>query len=290
MPLIAASGLRGLVGSGVSVRTPNLQWHDLGVDITDLDAVRLAVDCTPAIAVINFAAFTNVGEAWKQRGDRQGSCYRTNVIGPQNLAIACAASDKYLLHVSTDYVYRGDQKKPYREDDSTGPVEWYGQTKCWGEGEVLTQNSNAAVFRIASPFRADSHHSEDIVRKFVRLLQSGTLPPMFEDTVITPTLIDDFALAVARAVVARPTGIYNVVGATALSPVQLAREVASAYRLDASGIRTGKLAEYLATSNRPYAQYLHLSNEKAEQALGITFSTLPAALAEVRRQQEAQNC
>jgi dTDP-4-dehydrorhamnose reductase len=266
--------------------THDFSWQDLDVNITDAKAVRAALDTTPAKVVVNFAAFTNVGEAWKQRGDLQGTCYRVNVTGAQNLARACAERGKYLVHVSTDYVYPGDRQTPYQEEYPTRPVEWYGQTKAWGEAEVLTHHPDAAVFRIAAPFRADPHQKEDIVRKLVRQLREGTLPPMFSDTVVTPTFIDDFARAVARAVVIRPDGVYNVVGGTALSPARLAEEVAQAYGLDAGAIRTGSLADYLAGSDRPYAQFLNLSNQKAEQKLGITFSTLRAALSEIKCQQE----
>jgi len=283
--IVAACGLRGLVGSRVRTVT-SLRWQSLDADITNLDAVKRALDSTAATAVVNFAAFTNVSDAWKQQGDRQGECYHVNVIGPQHLAQACAERGKYLIHVSTDYVYAGDRQAPYREDDATVPVEWYGQTKAWGEIEVLNNHPEAAVFRIASPFHSEPHRSEDIVRKIVRQLRSGTLPPMFVDTVITPTFVDDFARAVARAAVVRPQGIYNVVGATATSPAQLANEVAAAYDLTGSAIKTGKLADYLARGSRPYAQYLNLSNEKVRQKLGVTFLTLPEALTEVRRQQE----
>jgi dTDP-4-dehydrorhamnose reductase len=287
---IAATGLHGLVGHGIRLATTaSLLWHDLATEITDAEAIDEAIAATNADTIVNYAAFSNVQAAWEQRGDIDGACYRVNVDGAQHVAASCRRHGKFLIHISTDYVYRGDRQEVYTEEDPTGPVEWYGQTKALSEEKVLGVDDRFAVFRIASPFQSSLHpKKEDLVTKIRRQLAEASLPPQFGDHIFHPTWVDDLGRAIINAERDKPSGIYNTVGSSALTPYETALEIATVYGLDPTAIAMGSLQDYLRTSERPYAQYLHLSNEKICRALGMKFADIRTALTIVREQQAVQ--
>ncbi len=177
--LIAATGLAGRVGQGVQHATANeLTWQDLGTSLTESTALDAAIAGAEADTIVNYAAFTDVAAAWEERGDQNGECYRVNTLGAHNIAQSCKQHGKYLIHISTDYVYSGSKPDIYTEEDATGPVEWYGQTKALAEERVLGVDDSFAVFRISSPFKAIRHpNKDDILSKVRRQISGGLLPP-----------------------------------------------------------------------------------------------------------------
>lgn len=286
---IVATGLTGLIGSrlaelmGGEVEWLPLRYED-GFDITSEEKVDTAVGGFDGEAVLHLAAFTDLNAANKEAGDKNGVCYRINVDGTRNMALACQKYGKYLVHVSTDAVLGGDKKTLYTEEDKQNPIEWYGQTKFWAEEEVRSSGPKAAIVRFAYPFRAKFEPKKDFVRKIIGQLRGGEKLMMFEDTVFTPTFIDDIAPALQAILLNKPTGILHVAGSTALSPLSAAKEVARVFDLDQKLIEPQKLDDYLKSGGRPYPRYAGLSNEKLKKELGVSMRTFPDALLEMKQQ------
>lgn len=115
------------------------------LDISDVDAVLALVRETRPQVIINCAAHTNVDACEKQ----WDAAYRINAIGPRNLSIAATEVDAKLIHVSTDYVFRGDGTRPYTEFDEPNPVSAYGKTKLEGERFVREFAKRHFIFRTA---------------------------------------------------------------------------------------------------------------------------------------------
>ncbi|MEU4119416.1 sugar nucleotide-binding protein [Kitasatospora sp. NPDC028055] len=282
---LAGTGLRGLVGDRAAELGGRNRWHQLECDLTDAAAVDRAVAESPAEVVAHFAAFTDLNAAAAQTGDRDGRCYRVNVDGTANLAAACRRHGRYLIHVSTDYVFSGDQEEPYRETDRPDPLDWYSRTKLWAEREVQESGCAFSVLRPSFPFRARYRRKEDLVRKLVGWLAAGRIPPMFEDTLVTPTFVDEFATAVERVAQLRPPdGLFHCAGGSSLSPYDLTVTVARTFGLDAAPAARGRLADYLRDAGRPYPRWLNVSNEHATRVLGVRFSRIEDALATMRDQ------
>ena len=110
-------------------------------DITDAAATERVIE--PGDVVINCAAFTKVDDAEAE----QARAHTVNVEGPAHLARVCARVGARLIHISTDYVFSGAQRRPYEIDDDTGPVNVYGRTKLAGESAVLAALPGAHVVR-----------------------------------------------------------------------------------------------------------------------------------------------
>ena len=293
IPLLM-TGATGLVGSRlVEMFADKYEIfgmdHSVGVDITNIETVESFVADHPASTVVHLAAFTNTNEAFKQNGDKTGSCYRVNVVGTQNIAEVCKAHNIHLIHISTDFVFDGKSSEPYLEENPLSPIEWYGETKAMAEEVVKKSGVSYTIVRIAYPYRATFEPKLDIVKKILAGLRAGTLYPQFTDTIITPTLIDDIARGLDLFVEKKVTGTYHVVGSDSMSPYQLAQAVAKTYGFDPSVVKEGSLTKYLETNPRPFARYARMSNAKFVAFSGLVPMTVALGLAEIKKQQDAQH-
>jgi len=288
MKKILATGATGLVGSrflemyGEKYEIVNLDLTT-GVDITD-KSLESFIQAHPADSLIHLAAFTDANRAFAESGDKNGLCYRVNVVGTENILDICRKQRIHLIHVSTDFVFDGKKTTPYLEDDPVSPIEWYGETKAMAEEIVNGSESSWTIVRLAYPYRASYDLKPDIIKKIRAGLESGKLYPQFTDTLITPTFIDDIAQAFDKIIELKPQGIFHTVGSDSLSPYDLARKVASAYGFDPSVVKEGSLTEYLKTASRPFARTVIMSNVKASQTLGLHFASLDEGLSRVAQQ------
>lgn len=123
----------------------------LKLDITDLSAVREIVKENKVDVIVNCAAYTNVDKA----EDDVELCDLLNNKAVENLAIAAKEVDATLIHISTDYVFKGDKCMPCKEDWETDPQGVYGVTKLAGERSIARVGARHIIFRTAwlySPF------------------------------------------------------------------------------------------------------------------------------------------
>ena len=106
-------------------------------------------------AVVHMAAYTDVNKAFEEKNNKNGLVYKVNVIGTRNIARCCCEFSIPLIHLSTAYVFDGQKKSSYVEDDNVNPIEWYGQTKAYAEEEVVKVLKQYVILRLDQPFRLD---------------------------------------------------------------------------------------------------------------------------------------
>ncbi|MCL4383930.1 sugar nucleotide-binding protein [Patescibacteria group bacterium] len=288
---IIGTGLSGLVGSRFVELFPQHQFHDLsrhsGHDILKPSTLEpVFINHPQASAVIHLAAFTDTRAAWQQRGDKNGFCYQLNVTGTENIVNLCKKYQKYLIYVSTDFVFDGTKNGPYTETDTPHPIEWYGETKLRGEQIVSTKLSDFAIARISFPYRASYDLKKDLIRRIIDDFQYHRLKPFFVDQTITPTFIDDIATGINFLCQEQSTGIFHLVGSSFSSPYDLAREIALLFDFDPREIRRSTLSDYFNSSLpncRPWQKNLSLSNQKIT-SLGVRFSDLNEGLLRLKSQ------
>lgn len=134
------------------------------IDIANLDAVRIFAAGHRGIThIINCAAFSHVDAAEEFHEE----AYRTNAIGPENLAIVAKEIGAKLIHISTDYVFAGNGKTELKEGDETGPCSTYGKTKLEGEKRAL--NHSATVIRTSWIF---GQGGKNFVSKLLKMLHN----------------------------------------------------------------------------------------------------------------------
>lgn len=291
-PKIIGTGLSGLVGSRIrELLGDKFEFVDFsletGVDILNFSILKEAFEkVREAEVVLHLAAFTDTQAAWEQRGDKKGLCYRLNVEGTRNVVRLCQQYGQHLIYFSTDFVFDGEKEGVYTEDDQPHPIEWYGQTKYWGEEEVKKNEAGWTILRIAYPFRARFSPKKDLVRRIIEGLKTGSLYPMFADQIITPTFIDDIVRGTEYFIREKKEGIFHLVGLSFHSPYQLAQMVAEIFGFDPGQVKKGSLVDYLKNQppgGRPWQKRLALSNQKV-RAEGIKMRTTKEALLEIKNQ------
>ena len=110
------------------------------LDLSSFDKIREKLGGTDFDVLINAAAFTNV-DLCEQQPDR---AFRINAEAPRVLAEICGEKNAKLIHFSTDYVFDGEKRAPYTEEDEANPISVYGESKLAGEKNVLGQASRRA--------------------------------------------------------------------------------------------------------------------------------------------------
>lgn len=278
MKKILVFGGSGLVGSKFIELCPDFKIKAPDVsalDILNVDALSGEFDEVNPDLVINFAAYTAVEEAEKQKGDKNGICYRINVFGAQNVASVCRRFSKRLIHISTEYVFDGTKSEsPYTEEDKPNPINWYGQTKYFGEAAVLESGCQSTVVRICMPFSSRYELKKDVARFFLEQLRAGNPITAIEDQKITPTLVDDIAGALKTVVVSGTAGLYHVSSTTTASPFGFAKLIAETFGLDASLVKPVSLDEYNKNKTAKLLKYSWLDSSKFDREFSGVLHTI----------------
>jgi len=292
MKKIIGTGLSGLVGSRiVELLKDKFEFVDFsldsGVDLLNKDSLTAAFEKNlDADIVLHMAAFTDTNAAWLQKDDKTGICYRLNVDGTQNIIDLCQKHNKYLIYISTDFVFDGTKTTPYTEEDQPNPIEWYGETKYLGEKLIIDQKVNAAIVRITYPYRANFEAKPDIVKKVLTKLKNGEVVKMFSDQTCTYTFIDDIAYGLEYFFNQKTNGTFHLVGSSSHSPYEMSKLVAKAFGFDENLVQASSLEEFVKSQpegSRPWQKCLITSNQKAV-SLGIKLRTLEEGLEEIKRQ------
>src|SRR4029077_6248609 len=117
-------------------------------DLSNLDHIRKKVRGTNFDVLINAAAFTNVDLCETER-DR---AFTINGEAPGIVAEICRERGAKLIHFSTDYVFDGEKRAPYTEEDEAKPINVYGESKLAGEKNVLAADGGHLVVRVSWVF------------------------------------------------------------------------------------------------------------------------------------------
>ncbi len=264
---ILVTGATGLVGSRFVELYPNPQellTPDLNV--FDLTNPTEYINKHKPNIVVNFAAFTDVSAAEKQRGDKNGSCWQVNVEGTRNLVNASPEGTR-LIHISSDMVFSGDSG-PYKETDvpESNPdrLTWYGYTKAEAERVV---GNRGTIVRIIYPVRAKYDAKLDYLKKPLSLNDQGKLYPLFVDQQINITYIDELCLALQKIINDKLTGIFHVASRDLTTPHELISHYISLARHLSFSAVEGKV------DPARYPKYGGLDTEITQEKLGMRFSS-----------------
>lgn len=165
------------------------------LDITDQDAVFTIIEHHKPFLVINAAAYTAVDKA---ESDPQ-TAFAANRDGPAHLARACSKFGSALVHVSTDYVFDGNQSTAYTEDTPVVPLGVYGQSKEAGEQLVRKTLPRSLIIRTSWVFSA---HGNNFVKTMLRLGSERDELRIVNDQHGCPTSAADLAKAIQHAALA----------------------------------------------------------------------------------------
>jgi dTDP-4-dehydrorhamnose reductase len=156
------------------------------LDLSNWDDLRAKLAEINFDVLINAAAFTNVDLCETQREQ----AFLINAEAPRVLAELCEARKAKLIHFSTDYVFDGDKRSPYTEEDEANPISVYGESKLAGEKNVLAADERHLVVRVSWVFGPDRPSFVDAMIKRAR---EDEKVDAIADKFSTPTYTHDIA-------------------------------------------------------------------------------------------------
>jgi dTDP-4-dehydrorhamnose reductase len=213
------------------------------------DQIRQAVTDARPDWVINCAAYTQVDKAESDAA----TAFRINRDGAEYLAQAVSRSGGRMLHVSTDYVFDGQQDWPYRETDVTKPKSVYGRSKLAGEQAVLAALPAAIVLRTAWVYGV---RGRNFVKTMLRLAATGQELRVVDDQKGTPTAAADIAQAIAGLTNCDTRGVFHFTAAGettwygfTVAILEEARRIG--FRIRTQSVVPISTAEYPVAADRP---------------------------------------
>lgn len=245
------------------------------LDITRREQVGAALAKYRPDLVVNCAAFHNVPLCEEQ----PEHAFRVNCVAVRDLAAACREADARLMTFSSDYVFGGDKRTPYGEEDLPLPLQVYGITRLAGEHAALSAApEHAVVVRTCGLYGASGARSKggNFVDGRVADGRAGKTIEMAMEQTISPTSTDDLSKAVL-ALAAKPAlapGVYHLVNEGQCSWYELTVAILEILGLPGKVVpvdRGGKTG----AMRRPL--YSALANHKARR-LGVTLPPWREAL------------
>jgi len=241
---------------------PELQFRNM--DITNQEDIeRVFADFKPT-HVINTAAQTNV-DICEDEAKRE-ECYTQNALAVKYLAEACDKHDAHLTHVSTDFIFDGENG-PYDEEAEAKPVNYYGVTKLAGEEFVKQADCPWAIARTIVVYGiVHDYGRSNLVLWVKESLENQKTIQVVNDQFRSPTLAEDLAMGCWQIVEKDATGVFNLSGPDFLTPYEMALMVADYFKLDKSFIKEASAANFVQPAKRPPRTGFNI--EKARKILG----------------------
>ncbi|NDY43395.1 dTDP-4-dehydrorhamnose reductase [Dissulfurirhabdus thermomarina] len=250
------TGAGGMLGRDVVERfrrhadvVPRLRSE---LDVSSPQAcIRGLKDVRPDV-VVNCAAFTRVDDCETERG----AAYLVNAKGPGHLAWACRECGTRLVHMSTDYVFDGQGRQPYRETDATRPVNVYGASKLAGEQAIQSMGGDYLIVRTAWLY---GRHGPNFVRTILRLAEEKEILHVVSDQRGSPTYTPDLALGLWWLVAQGARGIVHVTNEGTCTWYEFAREIFRLTGRDPDRVRPVATRDYPRPARRPAYSVLDTS-------------------------------
>ena len=177
------------------------------LDISNFAQVQRLFESERPDYVLNAAAYTNVPAAQKEFN----AALSANAYGPLNLALAAENNGAKLIHISTNFVFGGEDLSYADVHAPTSPLNFYGVSKLAGEMAVIAQNSqNNFIVRTSSLY---SEYAENFLTKILRKLKDNTSEiKVVSDQYSQPTYAGDLAEQIINLIESESApGIYHFV-------------------------------------------------------------------------------
>ena len=241
------------------------------IDITNFEMTRSQfLNISPDI-VINAAAYTQVDRA----EDDSEKANLINHIAVANIANICNQLGNWLIHVSTDYVFDGNSKTGYSENDKTNPQSIYGLTKLKGEHAVQTSGCKHIILRTSWVF---SEYGNNFLKTILHLGKEKEELNIIVDQIGCPTYAHDIARCIieifSKLESKNNNDIYHFCGDIACSWFEFANKIFEQAHIKEikvpSKINAISTSDYPQLANRPLSSILDCS--KIKKDFGINAS------------------
>jgi dTDP-4-dehydrorhamnose reductase len=259
--MILVVGANGMLGKDLmSLLGDSARGVDVGeIDITNMESVQRVINTLKPGVVINCAAYTDVDGCESNRD----IAMRVNGEGVAHLAAVTASIGSKLVQISTDYVFDGGKGAPYLEDDKTGPLSVYGESKLLGEVNAAG-NPNHLIVRTQWLYGING---KNFVETMLRLADEKDELAVVDDQIGSPTWTVDLSRAIIALIKADCRGIFHAANAGFCSWNQFARAIFEEAGKQVQ-VRAMSTSELNRPANRPL--YSTLDCNKLVKEAGFT--------------------
>ncbi len=241
-------------------------------DLAQPDRLAQSVRAYQPDVIVNAAAHTAVDKA-----ESEPELARTlNAWAPAALAQVAAEVGACLVHYSTDYVFNGEGDRPWQENDATGPLSVYGQTKRAGEQAIVASGCRHLIFRTSWVYAA---RGGNFAKTMLRLAAERERLTVIDDQWGAPTgadLIADVTAIALRRLQQQPdlSGLYHLVAGGETSwhgyarhVIAQARQIQPEMMLVVRDIAAVPTSAFPTPAKRPLNS--RLNTRKLQQAFGV---------------------
>jgi len=269
--MIWVIGSKGMLGQEIAslLSDYKLFLTDMDVDITNITDLENFADGKEIEWIINCSAYTAVDRA----EDDVDKAFLINEKGVENIGKVAQKIGAKVVHISTDYVFSGDENRALVEDDKTGPIGVYGKSKLAGEKALLNQTKKVFILRTAWLY---GQYGNNFVYTMLKLMGFKESLLVVSDQIGSPTWTFDLANAIKEiiSVDSSAYGIYHFSGGGECSWFEFAQEI----------LRLGKefsliegdctlnpcdSAQFPTKAKRPAFSLMSKAKIKSEFGLGI---------------------
>ena len=249
-------------------------------DLTNLSGIADTVRRVAPDVIVNAAAYTAVDKAESE----PELAWTINALAPCIMADEAQKLGAWLVHYSTDYVFDGHGNHPWQENDATGPLSVYGQTKLEGE-QAVASCAKHLIFRTSWVYAA---RGGNFAKTMLRLAKERDQLRIIDDQHGAPTsaeLIADLSAHALRSIQDQTqlAGLYHLAAAGETSwydyarfVIEQARQAGQSIRVQPQAIEPISTRDYPTPARRPLNS--RLATQKLQAAFGLTLPKWQAGI------------
>lgn len=226
---VAVTGANGQLGTDLCRALHNFDVVPLthaDIEVADMTSVKKALLKLKPAVIINTAGYVRVDDC----EDQKDKAFSINALGARNVAVVAQELGARLIHLSTDYVFGGDEShknNPYTEFDVPAPLNTYGRSMLAGEDFVRHLCDRHFVVRTSGLYgtAGSSGKRGNFVETVLKLARERDELRIVDDQVLSPTYTRDLAQKMAQLIPTEYYGIFHITNGGYCSWYQFSREI-----------------------------------------------------------------
>jgi dTDP-4-dehydrorhamnose reductase len=194
---IAITGSTGQLGTSINSHLSNHEIVNINENFYDKKQLEEKIINTNYDVLINCVAFHDL---YKSENEKK-KAFEINTNCVALLSKLSGLKKSHFIHFSSDYVFDGENNKPYIEESETNPINYYGVTKLKGEEAAIENNENTTVFRVASLFGIRRNNSSlNFVEKIINSSRENKIMKIVDDQIMSPTSTENIGKLIEKII------------------------------------------------------------------------------------------
>lgn len=243
---VAILGSKGMLGTDLTetCRQENFEVKEFDLpefNITNPKQLEQAVNSVQTI--VNCAAYTNVDGAEKE----SKLAHKVNAEAVGQLGALAKKANRWLLHISTDFVFDGKLNRPYVETDLPNPISEYGRSKLAGEQLLIESSCRHCIMRIQWTYGL---HGNNFVTKLIQRAKTNNTLKVVDDQIGSPTATTEVAKVICKLLLKKPQGLFHFANSGYVSRYEMAKFIFDKLSIS-TNLSPCKSSDFITDAARP---------------------------------------